>query len=138
MVNAARVFLRELLTLMSPLFWKPKCLPRLLGGDWMRPRRFQAEFPGDFLGSKFGGRFNDRSEWITHQACVFTVSVIDAPKLVARLRYRNCARLHVRSSSHIETVVVYQLHNMRAQSVYCPACGHGKDAIQPEERSGIL
>src|SRR5579862_1368240 len=70
----------------------------LLGSYRMRPRSFQAERPRDFLGSKFGGRFDDGSERVTHRARIFTVSVIDAPKLVAGLWYWNCARLHGDSS----------------------------------------
>jgi hypothetical protein len=33
--------------------------------------------------------------------------------------------------------MVYQMHNMRAQSVYCPMLGHGRDTIKPSHHPAI-
>ena len=61
----------------------------------MRPRFTEAESRRSFLGGKFGGGFDDRTEWITHYAGILPVSVVNAPQLVARLQSRG--RAHGRS-----------------------------------------
>ena len=95
---------------------KPECLLGLFGSDRIRPRRFKSEFAGDFLGSAFGGCFNDRAQRIAQETCIFPVGVVNAPELIAWARRRG--RAHGGSSPQAEFVKMYQLHKMRAQSVF--------------------
>jgi len=74
------------LSLCSYPLRKPYRLVGLFGSDRVRPWRFKPEFAGGFLGSAFGGGFDDGAEGIAHQTGVFAVGIIDAPKLVAGLR----------------------------------------------------
>jgi hypothetical protein len=90
----------------------------------MRPRVTEAESCGSFLGDEFVGRFDNRAKWITQLAGIFLVGVVDAPELFAGLLSR--ARFHGSSSPQAVFAKMYQLHKMRGQSQWCPACGHGK------------
>ena len=81
----------------------------------MCPRITKAKLRGGFLGDEFIGCFNDRAKWITQLAGVFPVGVVDAPKLLAGLQSR--ARFHGDSSPQAVFVKMYQLHEMRGQSV---------------------
>ena len=81
----------------------------------MRPGFTEAESRGGFLGGKFGGRLNDGAEWIAHHAGILSVSVVNAPPLVAWLQSRG--RAHGRSRAHTVFALVYLIHNMRAESV---------------------
>ena len=95
---------------------KPECLLGLFGSDRIRPRRFKSEFAGDFLGSAFGGCFNDRAQRIAQETGIFPVGVVNAPELIAWARRRG--RAHGGSSPQAEFVKMYQLHKMRAKSVF--------------------
>ena len=81
----------------------------------MRARVGEAKSRGSFLGGNFRWSFNRGAKWITQLAGVFSVSVVNAPKLVAGLQSR--ARSHGCSSPQAEFAKMYQLHKMRGQSV---------------------
>ena len=88
----------------------------MLGSDRVRPWRFKAKFAGGFLGSAFGGCFDDGAQWIAEETGIFPVGVVNAPELIAWARRRG--RAHGGSSPQAEFVKMYQLHKMRAQSVF--------------------
>ena len=95
---------------------KPECLLGLFDSDRIRPWRFKPEFACGFLSSAFGGCFNDRAQRIAQETCIFPVGVVNAPELIAWARRRG--RAHGGSSPQAEFVKMYQLHKMRAQSVF--------------------
>ena len=80
----------------------------------MRPRITKSKSSGGFLGDEFAWRFNDRAKWITQFTGVFTVGVVNAPQLIARLLSR--ARFHGDSSPESKCEKMYQLHMIRGQS----------------------
>ncbi len=47
----------------------------------MRPRFAEAKSRGLLLSGKFGGGFDDGSQWVAVNPRVLTVGVVDAPKL---------------------------------------------------------
>lgn len=60
----------------------------------MCPRVAKTKSSREFLSSDLGGSFNHRSERIAQLTGVFPVGVIDAPKLISRLRRQNWCRVH--------------------------------------------
>jgi len=84
----------------------------LLIGYGMRPGFVEAESAGCFLGGKFGGSFDNSTEWIAHLAGILTVRVVDAPQLVSPFQSRGCAHAH--SSARPGLGMVYRIHKMRA------------------------
>jgi hypothetical protein len=96
-------------------FWKPLRSLRFLSGYGVRPGVVETESGSGFLGSLFGGGFDNRAKWIAHLAGILTVRVVDAPQLVSRLQSRGCAHAH--SSAQPGFGPVYLLHKMRTQSV---------------------
>lgn len=56
----------------------------LFNGDGMCPRITKAKSRGLFLSGKFGGGFDDGSQWVAVNPRVLTVGVVDAPKLRSR------------------------------------------------------
>lgn len=81
----------------------------------MRPRITKAKSRGGFLGDEFVGCFNDGAKWITQLSGIFPVGMVDAPKLITRLRSHVCA--HARSSPQVAFAKMYLIHKMRGQSV---------------------
>ena len=63
----------------------------MLGSDRVRPWRFKAKFAGGFLGSAFGGGFDDGAQWIAEETGIFPVSEVNAPQLIALNRSRGRA-----------------------------------------------
>lgn len=57
----------------------------------MCPGFAEAESRGGLFGGEFGRGFDNRAKWIAHQAGMLTVSVVDAPQLVARFQSRGRA-----------------------------------------------
>jgi len=57
----------------------------------MRPRFAEAESRDCLLGGEFGWGFDNRAEWIAHQAGILTVGVVNAPQLTARFQSRGRA-----------------------------------------------
>ena len=94
----------------------PQRVFSLFGRDGVRPWRFKSEFAGSLLGGLFGGCFNYRAQRIAQETCIFPVGVVNAPELIAWAR--RCGRAHGGSSPQAEFVKMYQLHKMRAQSVF--------------------
>ena len=80
----------------------------------MRPRFAEAESRGGFLGGNFGRCFDNGTERITHHAGILPVRMVNAPELVARLKSHG--RAHGPRGAQPVFTMVYQLHNMRAQS----------------------
>ena len=93
---------------------KPQRLFGLFGSDRVRPWRFKAKFAGGFLGSAFGGCFDDGAQWIAEETGIFPVGVVNAPELIAWTRSRS--RAHGRSSPQSVFAKMYHLHKMRGQS----------------------
>ena len=85
----------ESLPVVWPPFRKPLRPLRYFRYDGMRPGFAEAESRRSFLGDKFAGGFDDGAKWVAHHAGVFTVGVVDAPQLIARLQSRG--RAHSRS-----------------------------------------
>ena len=80
----------------------------------MCPRITKSKSRGGFLGDEFVGRFNDRAKWITQFTGVFTIGVVNAPELLARLQFRT--RFHGDSSPEIKCAKMYQLHMIHGES----------------------
>ena len=104
----------EFLPVTWAAFVMPLCLPRRYRIDWMRPRITKSKLRGGLLGDEFVGRFNNRAQWITQLAGVFSVGVVNSPESLARLQCRT--RFHGDSSSEIKCAKMYQLHMMLGQS----------------------
>jgi hypothetical protein len=68
--------------LLGPTVWKPFRVFGLLGGNRVRPRIAETESSREFLGGKFGGRFNDCPQRVAVNPRVFPVGMVDAPKLI--------------------------------------------------------
>jgi len=85
----------ESLAVVLPMLRKPSCPLCLLWRHGMRPGFTEAESRSSLLGGEFVGSFDDGAEWIAHLLGIFTVGVVDAPQLVARLQSRG--RAHGRS-----------------------------------------
>ena len=111
----------------------PQRLLGLFGSDRVRPWRFKAKFAGGFLGSAFGGCFDDGAQWIAEETGIFPVGVVNAPELIAWTRSRS--RAHGRSSPQPVFAKMYQIHKMHGESTGCPVCGQGEDAdrLAPNE-----
>lgn len=60
----------------------------------MCPRVAKTESSSEFFGRDFRGCFNDRSERIALFAGVFTVRIVNAPKLISPLWGQNWCRVH--------------------------------------------
>jgi len=105
---------RECLPVSWATFVKPLCVPCFQRIHRMRPRITKPKSRGGFLGDEFAWGFNDRAKWITQFAGVFTVGVVNAPELLARLQCRT--RFHGASSPEIKCAKMYQLHMIRGQS----------------------
>lgn len=95
---------------------KPLRLLRLFSSDRVCPGVTEAETRSGFLGCEFGGCLDDGTKWVAHDAGIFTVGVVDAPKLMAGLRCRSGVRAHARSSTQRGKAKMYQLHKMHVQS----------------------
>lgn len=80
----------------------------------MCPRLTETRPWSSFLSIDFGGSFDDRSEWITEDAGVFPVSVVDDPEIAGGWLSR--ARAHPGSSAQAADGRMYQLHKVRNQS----------------------
>lgn len=83
--------------LLGPTVRKPLGVFGLLGCDRVRPRIAETEPGREFLGSKFGGRFNDCPQRVAMNPRVFAVGVVDAPKLIPRLLRHRLRRIHAAS-----------------------------------------
>lgn len=84
--DASRTFPREFLLLLH-----------LFGRDGVRPGIAETEFRGGFLGGEFAGRFNDRTNRITHFAGELPVGMIDSPELITRFGVESLRHIHGRS-----------------------------------------
>jgi hypothetical protein len=62
-----------------PVFRTPLCSLRFLSSYWMRPWIAETKSCGGFLGSEFGGCFNDRAKRIAHLSRILAVGVVNAP-----------------------------------------------------------
>jgi hypothetical protein len=113
-VDAVRRFVRECLPVSRSTFMKPLCVPCLHRIDRTRPRFTKTEVRGGFLRDEFVGGFNDRAKWITQLTGVFSVGVVNAPELPARLQCRT--RFHGDSSPEIKCAKMYQVHIIHGES----------------------
>ena len=80
--------------LHGPAVRKPLRVFGLLGCDRVRPRIAETEPSREFLGGKFGGRFNDGPQRVAVNPREFPVGMVDAPKLIPRLLRRCLRRFH--------------------------------------------
>ena len=85
--------------------------------DRVRPRIAKSKFGRSFFSGDFRWGFNGGAKWITHHACILTVSVVDAPQLLVRCQ--NCA--HAGSSSQTMVAKLYLLHKVRGLSSWIPS-----------------
>ena len=93
-VNTTGAFLSDCLPMSRRFQWQPSRVFNFLRLHRMCPRVAKTQSSCKFLGSDFGGCFNNCSERVAQLASVFPVGVIDAPKLISRLRGQNWCRVH--------------------------------------------
>lgn len=93
-MNATGAFLGDFLPMSRRLQWQPSRVFDFLWLHRMRPRVAKTKSSRELLSSDLGGSFNNRSERVAQLASVFPVCVIDAPKLISRLRGQNWCRVH--------------------------------------------
>ena len=111
--------MREFLAMTCAAQWQPLCALDFFSFHRMCPRVAKPETSGKFFGSNFGGCFNDRSQRITVDASVFTVRVVNAPKLISRLLRRILGRVHAGSehdaASRQVRIAHFLLHVVRCR-----------------------
>jgi hypothetical protein len=86
----------------------------------MCPRFAKTESSCEFLSSQLGGCFNDRSQRITVLAGVFTISVVNAPKLVTRFRVHSRRRVHAAIEHDAASPKARIAHLLAARCVVTP------------------
>lgn len=104
----------------------------------MRPGVTQTESAGGFLGGDFRWRFNYRAQRVAHDTRIFPVGEVNPPLLVARFWLRYFDHFHAISEPVFFGRPVRESHRMKTKFWHSGLCGHGQDAIQFEEREGIL
>lgn len=87
----------DLLAMTGPAFGQPFRALNLIRSDRMRPRFAEPEFCGSFLCGNFAVSFDYRAKWITDDAGVFYVSVVNPPELTTWLL--GCVRFHEANST---------------------------------------
>ena len=85
------------LPLLCPVLRQPLCVFGLLGCDRVRPRIAEAKSSSEFLGGKFGRRFNNSPQGVAMNPREFPVGVVDAPKLIRWLLRNRLRRIHAAS-----------------------------------------
>jgi len=134
--NAAKVFVRGL-PVSCPTNREPLHMLGFFDGDWMCPRLTKAETSGDFLRTELRGRFNNCPQWVAVNPCVFSVGVVDAPKLIPWLRCPNPHRFHAASEHDAARVIVLDRHNLAARDAMCDCCVVLRRLIQVMQRESI-
>lgn len=100
------------MTAMLVLHGKPLRLPCLFSSHGACPGITKPKSCRSFFGGEFGGCLDDSTKWITEDAGIFAVSVVDAPQPRLGFKIEDHVRFHVRSSSEANGAKMYQLHKM--------------------------
>lgn len=101
--------------LLGPTVRKPLSVFGLLDGDRVRPRIAETEPSREFLGGKFGGRFNDCPQRVAVNPCEFLVGMVDAPKLIRGLLRHRLRRIHAASEHDAASRQVRIAHFLAAR-----------------------
>ncbi len=87
-----------------------------LGSDWICPRLTKAKTSGDFLRSELRGRFDDGSQRVPVDPRVFSVGVVDAPKLIPGWGVRIRIAFMPPVNTMLRASLVPDRHNLAARN----------------------
>src|ERR1019366_8239119 len=104
----------------------------------MRPGVSQTESAGGLLGGDLWWCFNYRAQGVAHDARIFPVGEVNPPMLVGGFWTLSFDHFHAISEPVFFGRPVWESHRMKTKFWHSGLCGHVQDAIQFEEREGIL